>query len=144
MMARAEADLEGSQTRCFGERRLDARGGFDVGDHAAALADQVMMVAARQLLGQLEAALVVVAGHPVHDTGLGQHGQRSIRRALGEARAGRENLGHRERSLRAGEHVDERLTAAGIALLGGRQATSDPIVKASRRGRADLAHEGPA
>ena len=82
-----------------------------------------MVVVLRERLGQLEAAVVVGAGDPVHDAGIEQHRDVPVRRADRQRAAGRglDDLGDRERPPGTGQHLDDGPPVLRVALVDGRQ-----------------------
>ena len=130
MRLRAEARAVLDLRDRVGERRLQAGGGRHVLDGPAAGADQVVVVPG-ELFGELEARRL--RGHDaMHDAGLLQHDQVPVHRALRQAVAGLEDLGEGERTIRVGEHLDDRGTLGGEPLVHPAQTRRDLVTKIGR------------
>jgi hypothetical protein len=85
-------------------------------DHPTVGADQ-MVVMTGEVLGELEPRVLVVGDDPVHETGLLEHDEIAVHRALREVTARRQDLGNGQWPRRGREHLDDRLAVGGEALV---------------------------
>jgi hypothetical protein len=58
-----------------------------------------MVVMLGEVLGELVVGMVATVHEPPHDTGVDQHGQAAIGRALRQRRVGAQDLGERHRTV---------------------------------------------
>ena len=110
------------------ERPLEARGRVHVLDLAARRTDEVVVMVAGQILGQLEAAVVVGAGHPADDADVDQRRHVAVGAALREGRRGLEDLGHRQWAPGGAERVDQHLPHRRVPLVDRGQAEAYFVV----------------
>jgi len=102
--------------------------------HLPAPAARQVVVVAGQLLGQLEAPVVIDAGDPTDHSGLDERGDISIGAALGQLGAGGEDLGDRQRPARPGQGGHQRLAHRGVPLLETGQAQGGLLVDGREQG----------
>jgi hypothetical protein len=76
-----------------------------------------VVVVTGEVLGELEAGVLVARHDPAHDPGPLEDGQVAVGRAEGEVGVRALQLGHRHRPGGAGERVDEDAASGGVALL---------------------------
>lgn len=100
-----------------GQALLDPPRRFEILDRAARDAHQMVVMVARQLLGQLEARELVGPHHPAHDTGLFENRQVSVRGALRQLGAIGDQFSGGERPAGLGQGIDEGAPAGGVALV---------------------------
>ena len=77
----------------------------------------MVVVVAGEILGELEASVLVVGDDAVHDCGLLEDDEVAVDAALGESTPGIQDLGDGERSCRIAQHVDQRGAVARHALV---------------------------
>lgn len=118
MVAHLEADCFGRCTPGLGQGPLEARRRSHVLDGSTSGADEVMVMMTGEILGQLESTVLISALHPADDTGLGQHREVPVGRALRYASGGVQDLGDGQRPLCCGQDVDQLLSFRRIALVG--------------------------
>ena len=99
-----------------GERLLDPSRRLEVLDRAAADAHQ-MMVMTGEVFGHLEPSELVGAQHPAHDTGLLEHRQVAVGRALRQLAPRGHQLRGGHRAARLHERFHEHAPAGGVALI---------------------------
>lgn len=95
---------------------LEIVAGDEVLDPPAAHADQVVVVLG-QVLGELEVAVLVTGGDPVHDPGIDQFCEVAVRAALGQAPVPFEDVGDRQRPVGGGEDGYDLSTRPRVAEL---------------------------
>lgn len=70
--------------KCFLESGLDIRFEGDIDDAATLFADQMVMVMAGDLLGQLEPGMIIGSDYSVHNPDFFKHNEVPVGRALGK------------------------------------------------------------
>ncbi len=90
------------------ERLLEAGIGWDVLNHAAHRADEVMVVT-DEVLGELEAGKLVVRDDAVHHTGFDEDHEVAVHAALGQPVSSVEHFRDGEGTRRRGEDIDDGL-----------------------------------
>lgn len=75
------------------------------------------MVIAGEVLGELEAGVLVVRHDPVHDAGLLEHDEVPVGAALGETVLLTQDLGDGEGAVRGPENADQRHSLGRGALV---------------------------
>ena len=104
---------------------LEAGGSGKVLDRSAGATDEVVVVAAGDLLVELVADVLVGARHPVNGASLTQDRQIPVRRALREGRAGHHQLGRREGPVGLGQGCHQVAASTGVPLPDGRHPAAD-------------------
>jgi len=112
-----EVGLLGCGPGSLGQGSLEAGGGRHILDGAAVAADEVVVVLAAEVLGELEAAGVVGAGDAAHDVGVGQDREGPVGRAHRDRRGDVDDLGDRQWAISAGEHLHDLAAIRGVALI---------------------------
>ncbi len=108
MRVRVKSRRVGDLVHGAAERLLEPGVGWDVLDHAAHRADEVMVVT-DEILGELEAGELVVRDDAVHHTGFDEDHEVAVHAALGQPVSSLEHFRDGERTRRRGEDVDDRL-----------------------------------
>jgi len=123
----AEVVLGGGGLEGGFELVFELGGQFEVGDHAASGAQEVVVVGG-EVFGQLEAGELVGGDDAAHDTGLGEHGHGAVGGALGKSPGGLDDLGDGQRSTGGLEGVDQHPAPRGVALSDGGEAAGGNAV----------------
>ncbi len=89
------------------------------------------MVVLGEILGQLVAGVVVGADDPTNHTGLLEHDQVAVHRALGQRRPPGQDVGDGERLAGVSQEIDQRPALGGVALLDGPEAGGSGRVEVS-------------
>ena len=104
-----------------GERLLQPRRRVDVFDLAAGRTDEVVVVA-RELLGELETAVVVGSGDPADDTDIDQSRHVPVGARLGQLGRRGDDLGHGQRTAGGRQGLDQDPPQVRVALVHSRPA----------------------
>lgn len=80
-------------------------------------AHQMMVMRSGDFFGELEAGMVGRRHDSMDDSGLFEHDQVSVGRALGESIPRLKHAGNRQRRVCGGEGFDKRSSIAGVALV---------------------------
>lgn len=100
----------------------------DIEHDATRSAHEMVVMAAGDVLGQLEVGVIVAGDDPVDDVGVFQYGQVAVGRALGQARRVRQEFHDRLRIRGVGQCVDDLASTPGVALPLGPQPLERRIV----------------
>ena len=141
MMVQPKPGRQGEIGQLAIEPSLERIRDFDVLDGATAGADEVMVVAISQALGQLVAVPLARRQHLLHDAGALQDDQVAVHRALGQAITALNDLGDRQGEGGLGEDADQVLASPRVALPVERQQGENPIMEIRRRHPASLRGE---
>ena len=121
----AEARPAGQPGYGVRQTLLDPAGGIEVLDGPAAQADEMVMVTARELLGQLETRVVISADDGADHPRLLQLRQVAVGGALRQPRLGGDQLGRGHRTHRPGQGLYEHPPPRGVTLPDSPQASCD-------------------
>jgi hypothetical protein len=113
---RTKAGARGELADGVGQSLFNLPGCFEVFYRAAARADEVVVVVTCELLGDLEASVLVTAHDAVDDPRLFEEGEVPVGRALREALLGGNELGCGEGTASPSQSVDQDPAARGVAL----------------------------
>ena len=113
------------------ERPLQFRGGVYVLHLPAGRTDEVVMVTG-ELLGELEATVVVGAGNPAHDADVDESGHVPIGTALGKLRCRSDDLRNRERPAGRRQCLHEHPSQVRVTLVHLGQPVACGLVDSAR------------
>ena len=100
------------------ELGFEVLGHGEVAHHATPGAHEVVVVALGERLVELVPRVLVGGDDAMHHTGVFEDHQVAVGGGHRETTVARDDLGDRERRVRLGEHLDQRLAAARVALVG--------------------------